>query len=407
MALLQRRAGGLACGVVGVNSCRIRGIYVASPGLANIDPWGRSLIETLRRWWWIPAALAFVGAVVGGVIGGNSPATATALLRVQSTANNGDGLTQAQQSALTETGTSEVFQAAAKQLRSSEGDLRARTELAAVPQSLMISASVTGDSPEAAANATNVFAQAAVAASNARVAADLNSLSEQTSQIIRGSHLNNPQAEQARVAALGQALASSQANTLAQSRQLTVVQPATAAGVKQTSAAVLVVLGAVGGGLVGAGIALLVGGRRGRMGKLAEMRRLYPNVEFLPTRDVAAVLSMETPSPQRVVVTGVRLPAAAVQELVGPVAEGFEALGREVSVTKNMAAYGASQQTPSDPKGPVTVLETGLSTAIVKRVARDPEAVLLVLVRSGKTRFEWLDEYAGQFGERTYIVVEG
>lgn len=326
-------------------------------------------------------------------------------MRVQSTANNGDGLNQAQSTALTEMGTSEVFQAAAQQIGVTETQLRARTEIAAVPNSLMIEVAVTAPSAEEAARDANAFAEAASAKSTERVTNELASLTQATGEIIQRSNLNNTIAEQNRLGTLGQELAAAQSRTLSESRQVTVIQPATAEAATGTSRAMLILLGAVGLGMIGVALALLFGGRRGKMRRLGEMRRLYPQLEFIPARDVPAVLSMEVPTPERVVVTGVRTPVANIRSLVDPVAEGLAAVGREAVVTQNVATYGASQSAGRT-GGPVTVLETGLSTAIVKRVARDPEAVLMVLVRSGKTRFEWLDEYAGQLGDRTYIVVQ-
>ena len=59
---------------------------MATPALNNRDPWGRSLMATLRRWWWIPLVLGLVGAVVGGLAGISAPKTAEALVRGQ-TAN--------------------------------------------------------------------------------------------------------------------------------------------------------------------------------------------------------------------------------------------------------------------------------------------------------------------------------
>lgn len=379
---------------------------MANPAVTNVDPWGRSLGETLRRWWWVPVLFAILGAVIGGMVGSGSPSTATALLRVQSTANNGDGLNQAQTTALTEMGTSEVFQAAAQQIGATEPQLRERTEIAAVPNSLTIEVAVTGASPEEAARDANAFAEAAATASSSRVTEELAALTQATGQVIAGSNLNNSIAEQNRLGTLGSELAAAQSRTLSESRQVSVIQPATVEAASTTSRSMLILLGAVGLGMVGIALALLFGGRRGRMRRLSEMRRLYPGLEFIPARDVPAVLSMEVPTPERVVVTGVRAPAAAIHEMVDPVAEGLRSVGRDAVVTQNVATYGASQSTRTATVAPVTVLETGLSTAIVKRVARDPDAVLMVLVRPGRTRFEWLDEYARQFGERTYIVVQ-
>lgn len=115
---------------------------------------------------------------------------------------------------------------------------------------------------------------------------------------------------------------------------------------------------------------------------------------------------MEAGSVDRVVLSGVRVPAASVRGMVDPVADGVHAAGRDAHVTEDVAQFGA-EHFGRDGKRQVTVLQTPLSGAIVRRVARDPRSLLMVLVRPHKTKFEWLDEHAGQFGERTYVVVDG
>ncbi len=372
----------------------------------NIDPWGRSLGETLRRWWWIPAILALLCALLGFTVGARAPQTAETLLRVQSTAQNGDGLTQAAQSALTELGTHDVFVQAAEARGLTETDLRARTEIVTVPESLILSAKVTAPDAETAAADANALAAAGVAVSAQRLRDDLAAMTRDTGTLITGSRLANADAEEQRRIRLGGQLADNQSNLLAQSRQLSVLQQAQAATATSTSPVLLAGMGLIGGGLLGAAVALLFGGRRGRMGGIREMRRLYPDLEFIPARDVPAVMSMEASTADRIVLSGVRVPSGAVRSLVDPVSSGVHAAGREFVVTEDVARFGAAQSA-HDGTPEVTVLQTPLSGAIVKRVARDPHSVLMVLVRPHKTRFEWLDEHAPQFGDRTYVVVDG
>jgi len=380
---------------------------VAGKAETNIDPWGRSLMETLRRWWWIPATLALVGALIGGVAGLRAPKTAEVLLRVQSTAENGDGLTQAAQSALTELATHEVYGPAAKARGVTEEDLRTRTEVTTVPSSLILSVKVTAPDAEAAVADANAFAESGVKASNKRLTDELKGLAASTDALINSSPLRDTQAETQRRLRLGGQTADNQGQLLLSSRQLTVLQRAETATVKSTSPALLAAMGLLGGGLLGAALTLLFGGRRGRMASLPEMRRLYPDLEFIPARDVPAVMSMEAGTADNVVLSGVHAPAAAVRSLVEPVTAGVHAAGREVLVTEDVARLGADPATTGPIHRDVTVLQTPLSGAIVKRAARDPHSVLLVLVRPHKTRFEWLDEHAAQFGERTYVVVDG
>ncbi len=379
---------------------------MANPAENNADPWGRSLIETLRRWWWVPAILAVLGAGVGLAAGVSSPKTAEALLAVRITSDNPDALSRAATSAVTEVSTGEVYAAAAQVLGESAADLRARSQVLVVPDSTVLAVRVTADTADNAAADANELAKAAVNQSARRLQNELRSLTTSTEALISGQGLRDAGAERARITQLGGALAGSQQALLTQSRQLSVLQSASADGASSTSPMLMGMLGAIGGALLGIAFTMLFGGRRGRLSSMREMRRLYPNLEFIPARDVPAIMSMEAASADRVVLSGVRVPAASVRALVEPVDAGVHAAGRDSHVTEDVAQFGAEHY-GRDGHRQVTVLQTPLSGAIVRRVARDPRSVLMVLVRPHKTRFEWLDEHAGQFGDRTYVVVDG
>ena len=373
---------------------------------SNIDPWGRSLSETLRRWWWIPTTLALLGVLVGVAAGLNSPKSATAIVSVQITSENPDALRQATQSAMTEVSTQEVFSNAAKARNINPTALRSRSEISIVPDSTMLAIKVTADTADAAAADANALAKAGVDQSASRMQNQLKALTQNTETLISGQGLRDTQAERTRITQLGGALAQSQQNLLTQSRQLTLLQSASAADATSTSPVLLGLMGLIGGSLLGLAFTLLFGGRRGRMNSMREMRRLYPNLEFIPARDIPAILSMEAGSVDRVVLSGVRVPAASVRNMVDPVDAGVHAAGRVSHVTEDVAQFGA-EHFDRDGSRQVTVLQTPLSGAIVRRVARDPRSLLMVLVRPHKTKFEWLDEHAAQFGDRTYVVVDG
>ncbi|GAB97086.1 hypothetical protein KILIM_056_00100 [Kineosphaera limosa NBRC 100340] len=372
----------------------------------NADPWGRSLIETLRRWWWVAMAAAVIGAGVGLAAGVNSPRTAEAMLAVQIASDNPDALTRAATNAVTEANTQEVYAAAAQERHTDAPSLRSRSEILVVPNSTVLGVRVTADTAENASADANALAVAAVNQSARRMQNDLRSLTTNTETLMTTEPLADAQAERTRKNQLGGALAQSQQALLTQSRQLTVLQQADPAGATSTSPILLGLLGAIGGGLLGLALTMLFGGRRGRISSMREMRRLYPNLEFIPARDVPAIMSMEAGSSDRIVLSGVRVPAASVRGLVEPVEAGVHAAGRDTHVTEDVAQFG-SEHYGRDGDRQVTVLQTPLSGAIVKRVGRDPRSVLLVLVRPHKTRFEWIDEHAAQFGERTYVVVDG
>lgn len=372
----------------------------------NADPWGRSLIETLRRWWWIPAILAVLGAGVGMAAGANSPKTAEALLAVQIASDNPDALSRAATNAVTEVSTQEVHANAAEARGTTATDIRSRSQVLVVPDSTVLAVHVTADTADNAAADANELAKAAVDQSARRLQNELRALTANTETLIAQEGLRDTQAERTRINQLGGALAGSQQAMLTQSRQLTVLQTASPETASSTSPILLGLLGTIGGALLGLALTMLFGGRRGRMSSMREMRRLYPHLEFIPARDVPAIMSLEAGSADRVVLSGVRVPAASVRGLVEPVTSGVHAAGRDPHLTEDVAQFGAEHY-GRDGDRQVTVLQTPLSGAIVRRVARDPRSVLMVLVRPHKTRFEWLDEHAGQFGDRTYVVVDG
>lgn len=373
----------------------------------NRDPWGRSLAATLRRWWWIPVVLGLVGAVVGGLAGISAPKTAEALVRVQTSNPDPQAVADAVQSAMLEASSRDVFESAAQKTGADMTTLRENAEVTAVVKTTFLSIKATDRDAETAARMANGLADAAVEASNARINDELTELTRTTGVLIKQQPLTEPDAEQQRVARLGGQLADHQGTLLMQSRRLSLLQAAEAAGAEGPSTALLGAMGLLGGVLAGGALALVFGGRRGQMTSMTEMRRVYPDLEFVPARELPTVISMEARDIDRVVLTGVRAPAGAVRGLVEPVAAGFHAGGREVAVTDDLAAFGRDSMNGNGRPRTATLLQTPLTSAILKRAARDENAMVLVLVRPHKTRFEWLDEHVNQFGDRVCVVVDG
>lgn len=377
---------------------------MATTAEKNRDPWGRSLVETLRRWWWVPVAAAVVGALLGGIAGFAGPKTAEAMVRVQTQGDN-QSIAQAIQSAVLESSTREVYTTAAAAIGVDVPTLRSHSEIASVLQSSVLSIKATDRDADRAAQYANALADAAVNVSNKRIEDELKALTDTTNQLVRNQRLTDPNAEQQRIVRLGDALADSQGRLLLQSRRLALLQRAEAAQATRVSPVLLTGMGAVGGGLLGVAVALLFGGRRGTIGSIGELRRVYPELEFVPARELPTIMSMEGAATDRVVLSGVRSPAGAIRGLVEPVAAGLRAAGRDVVVTEDVAQLGTDARL-LDGRLAVTILQAPLSSAIIKRAGRDERALLLVLVRPHKTRFEWLDEYVYQFGDRSYVVVD-
>lgn len=378
---------------------------MATPALNNRDPWGRSLMATLRRWWWIPLVLGLVGAVVGGLAGISAPKTAEAVVRVHTSSPDPQAVADSVQSAMIESSSREVYQGAAAKLGTDAVSLQKQAEISSVLKTPFLSVKATDRDPEAAAGLANGLAEAAVSASAKRVTDDLTELTRTTGVLIKQQPLTDADAEQERVTRLGGQLADQQGNLLMQSRRLSMLQTAEPAQAAGPSTPLLAAMGLVGGLLAGAALALLFGGRRGRMSSINEMRRVYPELEFVSARELPTVVSMEALDVDRVVLTGVRAPAGAVRGLVEPVAAGFQAVGRDVVVTDDLTALGHDDH-QGRPRT-ATLLQTPLTSAVIKRTARDERGMLLVLVRPHKTRFEWLDEHVNQFGDRVCVVVDG
>ncbi|GAB47068.1 hypothetical protein [Mobilicoccus pelagius] len=362
-------------------------------------------MATLRRWWWIPAVLGLTGAVLGGLAGVSAPKSATAIVNVQTSLPDADAVASAQQSALIEASSRDVMQAAAQKLGMAPKDLSAETEVGAEVKTSFLTFKATDRDAEKAARMANAVADAAVEARNVRIDEELKELTRSTSVLIQGQPLRDKSAEEARVARLGGQLADQQGQLLTQSRRLAVLQSAQADTAEGPSTMLLVAMGLLGGLLAGVALALVFGGRRGQMSSIDEMRRVYPELEFVSTRELPTLLSMEAGDVDRVVLTGVRAPAGAVRNLVEPVAAGFHAAGREVVLTEDLAAF-QPDATGARPRA-ATLVQTPLTNAVVKRTGRDEHAMLLVLVRPRKTRFEWLDEYVNSFGDRVCVVVDG
>lgn len=368
----------------------------------NRDPWGRSLVATLRRWWWLPAALSLLGALTGGIAGASAPKTAEAIVRVQTQSSDPQGTADAVQSAMLEASSREVFTAAA----GAGGDveaLREKVDVAAIVKTTFLSIKATDRDPEVAAKLANDVAEAAVEASNKRIDDQLAELTRTTSVLIKGQKLPQADAEAQRVERLGGQLADSQGTLLMQSRRLTLLQSAQASDAEGPSTALMTLMGLIGGALGGVALALLLGGRRGAMSSADEMRRVYPELEIVRRHELDSVLALEADAVDRVVLTGVRAPAGAITALAEPVAHALRRTGREVTFTDDLSVLGRDEQRTRG----ITVVQTPMSPSLLRRVGRDSRALTVVLVRPGKTRFEWLDEHIDSFGDRVCVVVDG
>jgi len=124
-------------------------LFVDTPIEAQYDPWGRSVLSGLRRWIALPIVLALLGAAVGLFAATRTRPSAEVLLRVESSATDGAAMQMVQESTVMELDTAPIYTAAVGS-DSTPGDLRTRTQIAVVPNSQLISITVTAPTAQQA-----------------------------------------------------------------------------------------------------------------------------------------------------------------------------------------------------------------------------------------------------------------
>ncbi|MBA8793242.1 hypothetical protein FHX74_000836 [Friedmanniella endophytica] len=426
----------------------------------SFDPWGRSILATIRRWFVFPVALALLGAAAGFGVGSVAAPRGQATLLLQTAATDDSSIARALQSAVIEIGTTPIYVRAGKALGVDPKDLQTRTKVQAVSNAEMLTVTVTASNSTEAARQATAVAQAAVDLNQERTESDLKALTQSTRRLMTDSSSTLPErsAEAARQSALGSGLATSQSTLLSQSDQLSLLE-AGSPGTASVGRTTLAGLGLLGGALLGVAIALVIGARRGRVHSTKELHQLYPHLPVLEEAELGAMLALEAGSFSTVIVGGARdggghldalgkTVAAALEtsglqprlqsqptssarhQLAGvttgaagegqpsyPTAEGQQLNGthrngRSTEGGLNGHHHGQSGQAwlPSTGRRAQTdagvgVLVTTLNDAVVRRVNRDPNTLLVVSVEPRSTRLEWLDAYAADLSDRTYLLV--
>ena len=367
---------------------------------SQYDPWGRSVINALRRWILVPIALAFVGAFAGLFVGSIAKPSAEALLRVDSSAVDGTAMKMVQESTMLEMDTAPIYGAAADATGTTPADLRARTQLAAVPDSQLITVTVTAETPEEATAQADAITDAAIKTNQERIDRELEELTDSTRDLITDSKLTDQSAEQARVTRLGDTLGQNQSNLVVGSRNLVLVHGAESTSLLP-STPLLGAFGLVVGALIGGVIALLLGARRGRIQSARELQQLYPNASVVDVLDLESVIALESQNASAVYVAGLH---GADQETLPEIADAvriqFRAHGRVVGVG-DQHNLKLAERVDS-----LQITTTTLSDAVLRRVAQDPNSLLVVPVRTKATRMEQLDAFASRMNDRTYLLVD-
>jgi hypothetical protein len=362
------------------------------------DPWGRSVLNSLRRWIIVPIVLALLGAAAGLVAGSMAKPSAEALLRVDSSAVDGTAMKMVQESTMLEMDTAPIYYAAANKTGTTPGDLRTRTQIAAVPDSQLITVTVTAPTADDAVKQADAIADAAIDINQNRINTELEQITDSTRDLITNSKLDNTSAEQARVSRLGDTLGQNQSNLVVGSRNLVLVHGAEASSLLP-SPYFLGALGFVAGALIGGVIALLLGSRRGKVQSTRELRQLYPNASVVDPLDLESVITLESHNASVVYVAGLHQTAEQLQAVADAVRTQFLANGRETEGREANRGVKLAER-------PLPVIITTLSDTVLRRVSHDSNSLLIIPVQPKVTRMEELDAYASRLNDRTYLLVD-
>lgn len=360
--------------------------------------WSLSAVPAVRRWILIPLVLALLGGVAGIVAGSSSKASAEALLLVQVDPSLGT-VDIAAENAAVELGTRETFTAAAQVAGVDARDLQQRSEIAAVPNSQIVSITVTAATTEQAVAEVDAVAGAAVAAGPRRTPAALDKLTKATRDLIESEDLGDSSAEQARVDRLGEQLGANQAALVANANQTQLLQSGEPNN-RLPSAPVLGLMGALSAGLIGVALALALGVRRGTVRSARALADLYPRAAVIGPDDLRQTLQLETGA-STVIVAGPR--GTKMSGVTTAVREALsESTGRRVVTSDSLAAAPVGKA----PNGHVNLVTTTLSETVMRRASSDRNTVLIVPVQPRITKLEAVDEFASRLSARSYLLVE-
>lgn len=343
--------------------------------------------QAIAKWWWVVLLLTLVGGMLGYQFGGDSPRRVKALLRVNSSATEGQTLTRLTQTAVLEASTPAVYARAAASIKADAAALFIRTQVSAVPDSLVVSVEGTARRAVDAVAYANAVAEAAVVVSNSRREADVKGLAKRVESVAVQGRVGAKTVEAARQARLGEGLGDAQIDATVQNGQLTLLQRAGVERAAMVSSRPLTSLfGAVGGLLCGVALALLGGVRRGRIRSLRRAKALY--------RDLDVVTPAELP-------TLVEAVPATLRPLV--VAASTEGLAHRVAALVEHAGDLRADQKAPAPTGRVAVLPA--SRFVLGQTLVDDDAVVFIAIDPRRTAVATVDRFVEVTGRRTVLVV--
>lgn len=365
--------------------------------------WSSALVASMRRWWWIPVLAGCLGALIGVMMSRGAPTSATSQVGVQVVSSGGDStlVEQVVAGALERLGSRSVMSAAAHARGEDYADLSARTTVSEVGTSTILQIVTSAPTRQQAVDDANAVSRAAIDDSASMLSSSLASLTQQSQSLISRNQLSNPKVETARVTSVGTQLGVSQTDMIARYGSLTAVSPATLDDASKPSASTPGLLAGVGCAILGLGVALALGARRGRIRSVGEVRRVARNGHVVQPQRRGATLRVISAQHRVIVFAPLR------NDSWDPdVREGFEqeliASGRVV-VPGRLEDLGVTM--PELPARGILLINESASPELMELVTRRPDAAAIVGVRLKHDLIEELGEVESGASSDYYIVV--
>lgn len=345
------------------------------------------VIQSVRRWWFIPTGLAILGVLCGALAGASIRPSAEALVSVSSRSGiDASTMARIMETTVQQVRAPAVFERTATALGDSVGsdDLRDRTRISVVATSQVLAIQVVAGTPEEAIRQADAVVNAALTEQQAARLIALSRVTKSVSGLMQSaeSKVKDKDAEQARLIRLGTALADNQSTVVTGEVNLEPLQYARSAKVS-AGASTLALFCGLGGALLGFAIALLLGVRRGGVRDLNALAQLHRHLPMIDRRDLHDVLAIEGGTIETIIVAGVLADR-----------ERLAALREEL----------AGQLASSDQTGELTLLASELNETVLRRANSDPSTLVLVAVDPGTLRLEWLGRRLDELTTRAYLM---
>ena len=347
--------------------------------------------QSLIRWYLVPVALGVLAALIGGIVASITlRPTAEALVSLNSQQLDANSMARASETMVQQMRTEAVFAEASRSL-GEDGDpqqLRTRTRIAAVPSTMVIAVQVVAgandEAGQAVAEAEAIVTAVQTIEDNAR-AAELERVTSSVRKLMtsKDSKVGNAQAEQTRVIRLGGALADSQASVATMAKQLTVVQPARMMP-STVSPLTLAFASGLGGALLGGGVALMLGSRRGGVRSIDELSSIHPNLAVVAPSALPEVLAVEGNQISTIIVSGTAATRHRLQALCDQIA---------------VMLFSDPRQSQD-----LNLLVAPLNEAVVRRVASDPSVIVVIGVDASTLRLEDVGKWLDRLPSRAYLT---